>query len=132
MSQAWRWIDILEVRAIHDIQIARHGGLDGVRDQGMIESALARPRNLAAYGTPDAADLAAAHAFGIARDHGFLDGNKRTAWVAARVFLADNGFDLSFNQIEGYQLMISVADGTKDEPSAAAWLRSRIRPLAPE
>ena len=59
MSQAWRWIDILEIRAIHDIQIARHGGLDGVRDQGMIESALARPRNLAVYGTPDAADLAA-------------------------------------------------------------------------
>ncbi len=106
------------------------GELDGVRDQGLIESALARPLNLAAYGEPDAADLAAAYAFGIARNDGFLDGNKRTAWVTARVFLADNGCRLVFNQIEGYQLMISIAEGTKDEATVAAWFRERISPSA--
>ena len=126
MNRAWRWIDILDIRAIHNAQIARHGGLDGVRDQGLIESALARPQNLAAYGDPDVADLAAAYAYGLARNHGFLDGNKRTAWVAARVFLADNGFKLSFDQIEGYRLVISVANGTAEEPAVADWFRIRI------
>jgi death-on-curing protein len=126
---SWRWIDILDIRAIHNFQIAQHGGLNGVRDQGLIESALARPQNLAAYGNPDAADLAAAYAFGIARNHGFLDGNKRTAWVAARVFLAHNDLNLVFNQIEGYQLMIAIAEGTMDEASVAAWFRIRINPV---
>jgi death-on-curing protein len=126
VNRAWRWIDIHDIRAIHDVQIARHGGLEGVRDQGLIESALARPRNLAGYGEPDAADLAAAYAFGIARNHAFLDGNKRTAWVAARVFLADNGVSLVFDQVEGYRFMMSVADGTIDEASAAGWFRDRI------
>ncbi|HEX3983673.1 MAG TPA: type II toxin-antitoxin system death-on-curing family toxin [Acidisoma sp.] len=79
-----------------------------------------------AYGKPDAADLAAAYAFGIARNHGFLDGNKRTAWVAARVFLAHNGYPLVVNQVEGYQLMISVAEGSRDETSIATWFRERI------
>ena len=91
MSVEWKWFDPHVVQAIHKSQIARHGGLDGVRDAGLIESALARPRNLAAYGDPDAADLAAAYACAIAKNHGFLDGYKRTAWVAARAFLADNG-----------------------------------------
>jgi death on curing protein len=126
MSRPWRWIDSFDIRAIHNAQIARHGGLDGVRDQGLIESALARPQNLAAYDNPGAAELAAAYAFGIARNHGFHDGNKRTAWVAARVFLADNGCRLVFSQIEGYQLMISIAEGTKGEVSVVAWFRDRI------
>jgi death on curing protein len=130
MTGAWNWIDSFDIRAIHNAQIARHGGLDGVRDQGLIESALARPQNLVAYGNPDAADLAAAYAFGIARNHGFLDGNKRTAWVTARVFLADNGCRLVFNQIEGYRLMISIAEGTQDEAAVAAWFRERISPSA--
>jgi death-on-curing protein len=129
VSRAWNWIDIDDIRAIHNALLARHGGLEGVRDQGLIESALARPRNLAAYGEPDAADLAAAYAFGIARNHPFLDGNKRTAWVAARVFLADNGVSLVFDQIEGYRFMMSVADGTIDETSAAGWFRDRIGSL---
>ena len=130
MSPAWRWIDFEDIRAIHGALIARHGGLDGVRDQGAIESALARPRNLAAYGEPDAADLAAAYAFGIARNHGFLDGNKRTAWVVARVFLADNGYGLVFDQAEGYRLMMSVAEGSTDEVAVGAWFRDRIGPPA--
>ena len=126
MSVEWKWLDPHVVQAIHKSQLARHGGLDGVRDQGLIESALARPRNLAAYGDPDAADLAAAYARGIAKNHGFLDGNKRTAWVAARTFLADNGFDLRFDQIEGFRFMQSVADGSPDEAAAADWFRSRL------
>src|ERR1700677_2625380 len=126
MSAEWTWVDQHVVSAVHKSQIARHGGLDGVRDQGLIESALARPQNLAAYGDPDAADLAAAYACGIAKNHGFLDGNKRTAWVAARLFLADNGCMLQFNQIDGYRFMQSVAAGTTDEPAAAEWFRSRL------
>ena len=91
----WRWIDASLVYAIHDRQLAEHGGLDGIRDRGGVESALARPRNLAEYGEPDAAALAAAYAYGLLRNHGFADGNKRTAWVAARLFLADNGCKLA-------------------------------------
>jgi death on curing protein len=97
---AWRWVGLAAVHAIHDRQLAEHGGLPGVRDFGAIESALARPQNLAAYGEPDAADLAAAYAYGLARNHGFADGNKRTAWVVARVFLADNGYRLWFEPTE--------------------------------
>jgi death-on-curing protein len=130
MSSGWNWIDRLDIRAIHDAQIARHGGPEGVRDPGLIEPALARPRNLAAYGDPDGADLAAAYAFGIARNHGFVDGNKRTAWVVARVFLADNGCDLVFDQADGYRFMMAVADGTLDEASIAGWFRDKIKAQA--
>ena len=126
MSVEWTWVDQHVVGAIHKSQIARHGGLDGVRDQGLIESALARPQNLAAYGEPDAADLAAAYACGIAKNHGFLDGNKRTALVVALLFLAINGFETTVNQVEVVRLMEAVADGTTDEPGAAEWFRSRF------
>ena len=122
----WQWVDPHVVQAIHKSQIARHGGLDGVRDPGLIESALARPRNLAAYSEPDAADLAAAYACGIAKNHGFLDGNKRTALVVALLFLANNGFDTTVNQLDVVRLMESVADGSMDEPAAADWFRSRL------
>jgi death-on-curing protein len=128
MSVEWTWVDQHVVWAIHRSQIARHGGLDGVRDQGLIESALARPQNLAAYGDPDAADLAAAYACGIAKNHGFLDGNKRTALVVALLFLANNGFETKVNQVEVVRLMEAVADGTTDEPAAAEWFRSRFVP----
>jgi death-on-curing protein len=126
VSIAWKWLDPLVVQAIHKSQLARHGGLEGVRDQGLIESALARPQNLAAYGDPDVADLAAAYACAIAKNHGFLDGNKRTAWVAARTFLADNGFEVRFTQADGFRFAESIADGTTDEAAAAEWFRSRI------
>ena len=79
------------INAVHDRQLAEHGGSEGIRDAGGIESALARPVNLANYGEPDAPDLAAAYAYGLAKNHGFVDGNKRTAWIAARLFLVDNG-----------------------------------------
>ena len=99
----------------------------GVRDAGLIESALARPRNLVAYGKPDAADPAAAYAYGLARNHGFADGNKRTAWVAARLFLADNGYTLRVDGAEAVRMVEALAAGTMDEPAVADWFRTRIQ-----
>lgn len=122
----WRWIDPAVIAAVHDRQLAEHGGSEGLRDAGGIESALARPRTLALYGEPDAADLAAAHAHGIAKAHGFTDGNKRTAWIAARLFLADNGYRLRFDPFDAIRTMESVAGGSVTEAALAAWFRDRL------
>ena len=122
----WHWIDPAVVFAVHDYQLAEHGGSESVRDHGLIESALARPRNLAAYGEPDEADLAAAYAYGLTKNHGFVDGNKRTGWVIARLFLADNGFTLQFDKLEAVRLMEALAGGAIDETAVAAWFRARI------
>lgn len=124
----WRWVGAEVAFAIHDRQLAEHGGLDGVRDRGAVESALARPQNLAAYGEPDAADLAAAYAYGIARNHGFSDGNKRTAWVVARLFLADNGYTLRFNPLDAIRTIEGVAASAIDEAQLVQWFRERIIP----
>ncbi len=122
-----KWIDPNVVQAVHEYQIAEHGGLDGVRDAGLVESALARPQNLAAYGDPDAADLAAAYAYGLAKNHGFSDGNKRTAWVIARLFLADNGYALQFDGADAVKMVESMAAGGMEEQAVAGWLRARMR-----
>ena len=122
----WRWVPLNVVLAIHDRQIAEHGGLGGVRDLGLVESALARPVNLDAYGEPDAADLAAAYLFGLANNHGFADGNKRTAWVAARLFLMDNGARLSFDRLDAITMVENVAGGGLGEAELAEWLRARL------
>ena len=124
----WRWVRADLVYAVHEIQLARHGGLDGVRDQNAVESALARPEQLHAYGNPppDAAQLAAAYAYGLARNHGFIDGNKRTAWVVARVFLADNGVRLQFSEIDAIRTMKNVASGALDAQQLATWFRQRM------
>lgn len=122
----WRWIDPAVIAAVHDRQLAEHGGSEGVRDAGGIESALARPLNLANYCDPDAADLAAAYAYGIAKNHGFVDGNKRTAWIAARLFLADNGYRLRFEPFEAIRTMEGVAGGAVTETDLAAWFRERL------
>jgi len=122
----WRWVGLNLVLAIHDRQISEHGGLDGVRDLAAVESALARPRNLVAYETPDAADLAAGYAYGLARNHAFADGNKRTAWVVARVFLADNGARLNFEKTAAVQIMETLAAGAVTEPELAQWFRARM------
>jgi death-on-curing protein len=121
-----RWVATSVVLAIHDRQLAEHGGAEGVRDPGAIESALARPMNPAAYGDPDVADPAAAYAWGLARSHGFVDGNKRTAWVVARLFLADNGRQLRFDPAEAVKVMGGVAAGTVAEPALAEWFRLRL------
>ncbi len=114
------------VQAVHGRQIAEHGGLDGIRDQGALESALARPQNLFAYTNPDAPALAAAYAYGLARNHAFADGNKRTAWIIARLFLADNGFSLRYAKPEAVKLMESTAAGTITETDLANWFRKRL------
>lgn len=131
-GDAGRWVESSVVFAIHDRQLAEHGGMDGVRDPGLVESALARPANLARYGNPDAADLAAAYAYGIAKNHGFLDGNKRTAWVTARLFLADNGRRLEFDPADAIRTMEHIASGRIGEAELAAWFRSRTTQSAPE
>ena len=131
MSQGeWRWVSEEVVLAIHDEQLAEHGGMAGLRDESLLLSALARPQNLAAYGTPDVADLAASYAVGIARNHAFIDGNKRTALVvAAGVFLPLNGYKLTASDGETVRMMLAVADGTMSEPELAVWFRTYIRTL---
>lgn len=122
----WTWVRADVVAALHDRQIAEHGGPEGVRDAGAVASALARPRNIVAYGTPDAADLAAAYAFGIVRNHGFADGNKRTAWTVTRLFLALNDYRLVFDKVDAVRAIEALAGGTLDEVQFAAWLRKGL------
>ena len=123
----WVWLDHDVLRAVHDEQLAEHGGAGGTRDDGLFESALARPENLAAYGEPDVADLAAAYGFGIARNHPFIDGNKRTAFVAVELFLDLNGLELSAGDADCVLTMLAVAAGQMDEPTFARWLRQRTQ-----
>ena len=123
---SWIWIESAIVQAIHDRQLAEHGGAEGIRDRGALESALARPQNLAAYGEPDAASLAAAYAFGIARNHPFVDGNKRSAWVIARLFLAANNRKLTFDRDDATKTVQILAAGELSEEKLAEWFRQRI------
>lgn len=122
----YTWVAAEVVEAIHDVQLTEHGGLAGIRDAGLLDSALAKPVNLAAYGEPNVADLAAAYACGIARNHPFLDGNKRTAFVVMVLFLELNGRSFEANDAESVVVMLDVADGTIDETTLAAWLRNQI------
>ena len=122
-NESWVWIDPNVLYAVHDEQLAEHGGGAGVRDAGLFESALARPVNLAHYGEPDAADLAAAYGFGIARNHPFIDGNKRTALAAALTFLSLNGHDVMIPMegcAEVEELMLTIADGKLEREEATA------------
>ena len=126
MSQSesyWVWIDAQVLLAVHDEQLAEHGGGSGVRDAGLLDSALARPVNLAAYGEPDFADLAASYGFGLAKNHPFVDGNKRTAFVAVELFLALNGYQLQANDTDCVMTMLALAAGELEEADFAAWLR---------
>ena len=123
----WVWIEAALALAVHDRQLAENGGPSGTRDQGALESALARPKNLAAYGEPDAAQLAAAYASDIARNHPFVDGNKRTAWVIARLFLMANGVQLQFDKTNAIRTMFNLAAGELTEDELAEWFRERVR-----
>ncbi len=123
-----RWLTSREVLAMHARQIAEHGGSAGVRDLGLLESALARPQNIHVYGTDaDLAALDAAYAFGIAKNHPFVDGNKRTALVAMRTFIVLNGADLLATQQNKYLTILSLADGSLSETALAAWIRSNTK-----
>lgn len=127
MTEAGRiepvWLDATDALAIHDRQLAEHGGGSGVRDSGLLESALARPRNRWAYGEDDPCALAAAYAHGVARNHPFVDGNKRTAWVLARLFLALNGTAITFDPEDAIRAALALAAGELTEEEMADWFR---------
>lgn len=125
---AWIYIDPRVVVAIHEEQLAEHGGGVGIRDPGLLESALSRAPNRTAYSDPDVAELAAAYAYGIARNHPFVDGNKRTAFVCAELFLALNAWELTASDTDCVMTMLALAAGEMDEVSYAAWLRTHCRP----
>ncbi len=123
----WQWVLPQTVLAIHDAQLADHGGLPGLRDLGLLESALARPKNLLAHAPtsaqPDAFDLAAAYAYGLARNHAFIDGNKRTAYVTARLFLVLHGHDLHAPDVERVLVFERLGKGEVGERELAGWMR---------
>jgi death-on-curing protein len=122
-----RWLREDVVLALHHRQLREHGGMPGLRDRALLDAALARPRNAAAYGVePDLAALGAAYAFGIARNHPFVDGNKRVAWVACRTFLALNGWTVPGIEEEKYVMMLGLAEGSVGEDDFAAWVRRRM------
>ena len=126
----WIWVALDVALTAHDEQLAEHGGAASVRHPAMLESALARPLNLVAYGAPDAADLAAAYAFGIARNHPFVDGNKRTAAVVSETFLLLNGFALSCGDDELVATFLALAAGALAPDPLAPWFRAWITPAA--
>jgi death on curing protein len=119
----WVWIERSVILAAHDEQLAEHGGSPGIRDAGLLDSALARPLNRAAYGKPDAAELAAAYAYGLATNHPFVDGNKRVAFIALELFLALNGYRLAIDDVSCAMCMLAVAAGTMKETALADWIR---------
>ena len=125
------WLLREVVEAIHDEQIAWHGGSEGTRDAGLLASALDRPRNLAAYGDPDLASLAASLGYGLARNHLFVDGNKRTAFVSVETFLLLNGVALVAADAECVLTMEGLAGGTISEADFATWIRRNLRPAQP-
>ena len=124
---AWRWIDRAVLIAVHEMQLSEHGGGAGLRDLALLESALAKPLNLAAYGEPDACALAAAYGYGIARNHAFIDGNKRAAFVAVELFLRLNGWQLVAFDADCVLTMLAVATGDVTESEFADWLRQHAR-----
>jgi death on curing protein len=122
---SWRWLLDEVVLAIHDEQIAEHGGSAGIRDAALLSSALARPKQQAHYADdPSVFDLAAAYAYGIIRNHPFIDGNKRTGFLAAYVFLNSNGWQLNSSEINTVHAVLSLAAGEMDESGFSNWLKS--------
>jgi death-on-curing protein len=125
---SWVWLDPDILLAAHDEQLAEHGGGSGIRDKGLFESALARPLNLAAYGEPDAAALAASYCYGLAKNHAFVDGNKRIALIALELFLELNGHVLNADDTQCVLVILSVASGAFAEEDLADWIRKHARP----
>ncbi len=121
------WIDKRDALAIHEQLLALHGGAPGVRDEGLLESALARPLQHFAYGSPDIVDMAAAYTTGIVRNHPFIDGNKRAGFVVGTLFLEMNGFSFNASEAEAAQAVLELAAGTIDETGFAAFLRDHVK-----
>ena len=124
----WRWIDKRALLLLHADSLAEHGGAAGLRDEGLLDSALARPLNLAACGQPDLAALAASYGVGLAKNHAFVDGNKRAAFLSVGLFLALNGMRLRAAQPDAVLTMLAVASGTLDEAGFADWIRRHAQP----
>ena len=127
----WRWNDRRTLILLHDESLAEHGGASGLRDETMLLSALARPLNLVSYESPDAADLAAAYGVGLAKNHPFIDGNKRAAFLSVGLFLALNGQRLVATQAEATLVMLDVAASAMNESSFANWIRGHMAPRSP-
>jgi death-on-curing protein len=126
MPQAWIWVTLDVAIAAHAEQIAEHGGGEGIRESGLLESAMARPQNLALYGEPDISELAASYAYGIARNHPFVDGNKRTAAVVSETFLMLNGGLLLATDAELVVAFVALAAGELTEDELTAWFREHL------
>jgi death on curing protein len=126
--KAVRWIDKRLLVILHDESLAEHGGASGIRDEGLLGSALARPLNLLAHGEPDLAELAAAYGVGLAKNHAFVDGNKRVAFLAVGLFLALNGYRLVASQADATLTVLAAASSEIDEAAFALWIRANSQP----
>ena len=124
--EGWDWVSVDDAILAHQHSIANYGGNDGGRDAGGLESALAYPQNLAAYGDPGLAELAAGYLFAVAKNHAFVDGNKRTAWTVMRLFVALNGGRLEYERLEAVRFVEGVAGGAIDYDGARAWIAARL------
>ena len=124
----WVWLRRASLVLLHDESLAEHGGAPGLRDAGLLESAMARPVNLSMYANPDVAELAACYGVGLAKNHAFVDGNKRAAFLAVGLFLLLNGKRLVATQVDATCTMLSVAAGDMDEPAFAQWIRTHMAP----
>jgi death on curing protein len=127
VTVGWRWIDRRALELLHGESLTTHGGASGLRDEGLLESALARPLHLAAYGNPEVWDLAAAYGLGVVKNHAFVDGNKRAAFLAVGMFLALNGYRLTATQTDATMTMLALAAGQMDEITFARWLRQHTQ-----
>ena len=123
----WKWVDRQVLLLLHEESLADHGGAMGLRDAGLLESALARPVNLALYEEPDVARPAASYGAGLSKNHPFMDGNKRAAFLSVGLFLALNGFRLHATQAEATLVVLALASGELDEPAFAQWIRAHIK-----
>ena len=128
----WDWVTVEDAILAHQQSIANYGGSDGVRDSGGLDSALAYPQNLAAYGEPGLAELAAGYLFAIAKNHAFVDGNKRTAWTVMRLFVALNGAGLDYERLDAVRFVEGVAGGEIGYDGAREWIAARLTESSPQ
>ena len=121
--RGWNWVDKQLLVTLHDESLAMHGGASGIRDEGLLDSALNRAPNLALYGKPNIAELAAAYGFGLAKNHAFVDGNKRVAFLSVGLFLGLNGYQLKATQVEATLTILALASGDMNEVDFAVWIQ---------
>ena len=127
---SWKWVDKRALLLLHGESLAEHGGADGIRDEGLLDYALSRPINLEAYGQPDFAELAASYGFGLAKNHAFMDGNKRACFLAVGLFLYLNGYRLKATQADATLAVFALASSDLSEAEFAAWIRQHAVKMA--